>query len=129
MAQKKKRILVVDDDKETVALLKNILTKEKKYEVLTALAAEDALSLLESENVDLVMTDLKMPGMTGAEFLSELRNWDGGLPVIFVSGCAKDDDWQEAIRDQASALISKPFRKETILKAVSKALSPNGAVV
>src|SRR5438477_202792 len=99
MAQKKKRILVVDDDKDIVVLLKSILTKEKKYDVLTALAAEEALNILENENVDLVMTDLKMPGMTGAEFLSELRNWDTDLPVIFVSGAAKDEDWEEAVRD------------------------------
>jgi CheY-like chemotaxis protein len=117
---RKKKILVVDDDKETVSLIRSILTHDKKYEVCTAGTAEEALQLLESESVDLVLSDLSMPGMSGAEFLSELRNWDGALPVIFVSGHGKDKDWSAAVQGEASAMIAKPFRKETLLKAVQK---------
>ena len=118
---RKKRILVVDDDKETVNLIRTILTHEKKYEVVSANTAEEALELLENESVDLVISDLMMPGMSGTELLSELHNWDGGLPVIFVSGHGKDKDWTDAVKGEARALISKPFRKDVLLKAVQKA--------
>ena len=121
MAQKKK-ILIVDDDAGVLALLRTILKREK-FSVLESRSADGALELLEHESVDLVISDLKMPGMSGIEFLDELREWDMDLPVIFVSGKGSERDWSGAIRAGASVLVEKPFKKETLLKAVHKALS------
>jgi DNA-binding NtrC family response regulator len=98
------------------------MLKREKFEVVEALCAEEALDMLENQEVDLVISDLKMNGMSGIDFLSELREWDMNIPVIFVSGWGKEKDWQEALRSKASALIEKPFSKDAILKAIQKAL-------
>ncbi len=92
------------------------------FQVIEASSGEEALQLLESEKVDLVISDLKMPGMSGADLVNELREWDTTLPVVFVSGWAKEKDWLDAIRTHASAMIPKPFRSQAILSAVQKAL-------
>ena len=118
----KKRILVVDDEPSTLGLLRAIL-KHEKFEVLEARSGEEALEILENQTVDLVISDLRMPGMSGVELLDELREWDGEMPVIFISGWGKEKDWLEAVRAKASALIEKPFRKEVLLKAVRTALT------
>lgn len=120
----KKRILIVDDEAGILSLLRAILTKSK-FEVLEASSADSALELLEHETVDLVISDITMPGMGGIEFLEEVRQWDIDLPVIFVSG--QDSSRQRAkAAAGASALIEKPFKKDILLKTVHKVLS-NGS--
>ena len=119
--KRKEKILIVDDEPETLQLLKKFLNHEK-YEVIEAINAEEALDILENREVNLVISDLRMPGMSGAEFINELREWDTELPVIFMSGWAKEKDWLEAIHSHASDFISKPFTKDAILKAVHKAI-------
>lgn len=118
---RKAKVLVVDDDHATLDLLRMILQKDK-YEVMLATTAEEGLQTLESWNADLVITDLKMPGMDGIEFLSELRDWDTELPVILLSATANLKSLNGASH-LATAIISKPFKKDTILKAVRKAMS------
>lgn len=119
---RRKRILIVDDEVGVLALLRTIL-KKARYEVLECLSADSALDMLEHETVDLVISDIRMPGMSGIEFLNEVREWDMELPVIFVSGKSTDHDWAKAMQSSASALIEKPFKKEAVLKAVHQALS------
>src|SRR3989338_8443423 len=119
---RRKRVLIVDDEVGMLSLLRAILKKEK-LEVLESRSAVSALDLLEHETVDLVILDIKMPGMSGIEFLDEVRQWDMDLPVIFVSGKGADGDWAETIRSNASALIEKPVKKEALLKAVHRAFS------
>ena len=118
---RKKRILIVDDEVGVLSLLRTIL-KKAKFEVLESRSADSALELLEHEVVDLVISDIKMPGMSGVEFLNEVREWDMDLPVIFVSGKGTDHDWLTALQSSASDLIEKPFKKEVLLKAVNRAL-------
>ena len=123
---RKKRILIVDDEPGVLALLRTILKKEK-FEVLESLSADDALELLEHETVDLVISDIKMPGMSGIEFLDEVREWDMDLPVLFVSGKGTDRDWSKVMQSSASGVIEKPFKRETLMKAIHQALSNGSA--
>ena len=116
----KKRVLIVDDEAEILSLVSMILTKNK-FEVLQASSADSALDMLEHESVDLVISDITMPGMSGLEFLEEVREWDMDLPVIFVSGQDSSRKRAQALRG-ASAVIAKPFKKDTLLKTVQKAL-------
>jgi len=76
-----KRILVVDDDEAIRTLLKDELTDEG-YEVITATDARDALKLVEQEPLDLVVLDIRMPGMDGLEALPRILGMKEGLPVI-----------------------------------------------
>ena len=119
----KKRVLIVDDEAGVLSLLNLILTKNR-FEVLEASSADSALEMLEHETVDLVISDITMPGMSGIEFLEEVREWDMDLPVIFVSGQDSSKARAKGIAG-ASALIAKPFKKDTLLKTVHKVLSSN----
>ena len=76
-----KRILVVDDDEAIRTLLKEELADEG-YEVITASNARDALKMVEKEPLDLVILDIRMPGMDGLEALPRILGLKEGLPVI-----------------------------------------------
>jgi len=76
-----KRILVVDDDDAIRALLKDELTDEG-YDVIVASNARDALKMVEQEALDLVVLDIRMPGMDGLEALPRILGMKEGLPVI-----------------------------------------------
>ena len=76
-------ILVVDDEPNYQIVLSELL-KDEGYEVFTADSAEAALPLLRTTDLDLVLTDMKMPGMDGIEFLKKIKEFDPELPVILI---------------------------------------------
>ncbi len=127
MAQKRK-ILIVDDDADILTILRGMLKREK-FEVMDALCAEEALDILENQDVDLVISDLVMPGMSGKDLLKELREQDSTIPVIFVSGTGNDNEWLQAVRSNACAFIEKPFHRETLLDAIQKAFQESPSPV
>jgi len=106
--KKKKRLLVIDDSKETVAGLKSFLSQ--KYEVLTAYNGLDGLKVFESSQgkVDLVITDLVMPEISGVGVISIIKKKYPGTPVIAITG------WGEhpgalATEAEADLVLDKPF--------------------
>ncbi|MEJ5358049.1 MAG: response regulator [Desulfobacterales bacterium] len=106
--KKKKRLLVIDDSKETVAGLKSFLSQ--KYEVLTAYNGLDGLKVFESSpgKVDLVITDLVMPEISGVGVISIIKKKYPGTPVIAITG------WGEhpgalATEADADLVLDKPF--------------------
>lgn len=106
--KKKKRLLVIDDSKETVAGLKSFLSQ--KYEVLTAYNGLDGLKVFESSQgkVDLVITDLVMPEISGVGVISIIKKKYPGTPVIAITG------WGEhpgalATEADADLVLDKPF--------------------
>lgn len=123
----KKKILVVENELKTLFQIRKILEHER-MDLLESLNTEDALEILEREEVHLVICNIQMPGMSGTEFLNELHNWDSELPVILTSNESSEKDWEEAMHADAIALISRPIRRELLLKAVHKALSTREAV-
>ena len=78
------RILIVDDEENVVALFRRVLTK-KGYAVQGASTAEEALAKLEMELFDLVVTDLKMPGMSGLELLRKGRQLAPSTPFVLLT--------------------------------------------
>ncbi len=84
MSESRERILIVDDEENLVALFKRILQKEG-YEVQCASSGEEALEKLETEWFDLVITDLKMPGMDGLELLSKAKAVNPTMPFIMLT--------------------------------------------
>lgn len=119
--RRKEKILVVEYNPDTLRSIRSILVHEK-YDVLDAASAEEALDLLESQNADLVISELNMPGMSGIDFVKELHEWDGGIPVVFVHPSGEETDWLEAVNAGASDVLSAPYTKEKVLKAVHKAV-------
>ncbi len=114
-------ILVVDDDKNLLKVTAYNL-KEEGYEVLTADSAEKAIELFDSKSVDLVLTDVKMPGMDGMELLRHVQDKDPDMPVILITAYAAIDSAVEAIKQGAVDYIPKPFEKDDLKHKVKRAL-------
>ncbi len=86
-----KRILVVDDD-DPIRLLIEMELQEEGYEVITASNAKDALKLVEAEPLDLVILDIRMPGMDGLEALPRIMGLKEGLKVILNTAYSQYQD-------------------------------------
>ncbi|HTS88015.1 MAG TPA: response regulator [Gemmatimonadales bacterium] len=118
------QVLVVDDDVTSRAAMRRILEHEG-YTVIVAEHAEDALRLLERTHVpvDLIITDVQMPGMGGDALASRVRESSPDLPVIFVSGEPRYDTLPGSVGGPARFLL-KPFLPAELLAAVEGALEP-----
>ena len=110
------RVLVVDDDPAICSLLKMSLSS---FEVMTAENGKEALELLQSQTVDLVVTDIKMPEMDGFTLLTHLRNLRPELPVVATSGYVEADMVQGY---GFTDFLPKPSSPEEIVNLVSKYL-------
>ncbi|MHC4600236.1 MAG: sigma-54-dependent transcriptional regulator [Planctomycetota bacterium] len=103
-----KKILIVDDDLRVRDLLTRIV-EDLGFASLTAVDGEDALSWLESEEVSVVFSDLKMPNMNGLEFLRVAREKHPTLPVVIVTAYGSVETAVEAMKDGAADFLLKPF--------------------
>ncbi len=112
-------ILVVDDELSMREFLKILLEKDG-YAVSVAPDASTALGIAENEDIQLVITDIRMPGMSGLELLAELKHNYPGLPVIMITAFASPDDAVMAMKNGAFDYITKPFNVDEI-KGVIKA--------
>ncbi|HEX9028094.1 MAG TPA: response regulator transcription factor [Anaerolineales bacterium] len=118
----KAKILVVDDEEMVRSSLEEILRLEG-YDVKTAFNGEDALSNLQSENFDLVLLDLKMPGMDGMDVLRAAGRVAPETKVILLTGHGSLESAIEALRQGAHDYILKPAPSHDILKSVANALT------
>ena len=114
-------LLVVDDEKNYLLVLKELLIDEG-YEVLTAQSGANALAMLNETELDLVVTDMKMPGMSGLELLEKLKQKDPQLPVVMMTAFGTVEKAVEAMKKGAFDYISKPFDNESLKKTVATAL-------
>jgi two-component system response regulator AtoC len=114
-------VLVVDDEARIRRLLEMALS-DGGYDVLVAGSAEDAEALLGEEAVDLVLTDLALPGRSGIEFLSDLRARGEEIPVILITAFGTVESAVQAMKLGAFDYVIKPFRTEEIEALVARAL-------
>jgi len=117
----KSRILVIDDEAAIRDSLRMTLEYEG-YEFLGAATGQEGLALAEREAPDLVLLDVKMPGMDGIEVLERLRNMNEALPVVVVSGHGTISTAVEATKKGAFDFIEKPFASERVLVSLRNAL-------
>src|SRR5216117_1105789 len=115
------RILVIDDEAPIRDSLRMMLEYEG-YEFLGAATGQEGLALAEREAPDLVLLDVKMPGMDGIEVLERLRNMNESLPVVVVSGHGTISTAVEATKKGAFDFIEKPFASERVLVILRNAL-------
>ncbi len=117
------KLLIVDDEPDMLKLLGMILRDKTKYEIITTNNPVEALDLVKRGGYDLVITDLKMPGLDGIEMLDAVKNYDVDIPVIMMTAYGTIETAEEVLRKGAFDFITKPFRKEQILFTIEKALS------
>ena len=117
----KPRILVVDDEVAIRDSLRMILEYEH-YECLGAASGPEGLSVIRRDAPDLVILDIKMPGMSGLDTLAEIRKVDETVPVAMISGHGTIADAMQATRLGAFDFIEKPFTSERVLVTVTKGL-------
>jgi len=114
-------ILVVDDEINYLTVMEALLGEEG-YEVLTAPGGQEALKLAGTSDVDLVLTDMKMPKMNGIELLGELKRLYPDLPVIMMTAYGTVEKAVEAMKTGAYDYILKPFKNEELLATITRAL-------
>jgi DNA-binding NtrC family response regulator len=117
----RKTILVVDDEKPQREIYEAILS-EAGYDVTTASSGEAALKFVADHKFDLVLTDLKLTGMSGIELLQQLMAHDASVSVILITGHGTIESAKEALRSGAFDYLEKPVDRDTLLEAVSRAL-------
>ena len=111
-------ILIVDDEVGPRESLRMIL--KPIYEIYTATNGDEALQVIQNENIDLVTLDLRMPGLSGIDVLREIKKVRADVEVIVITGYGTLTNAQEAIRYGAGDFISKPFNVADIIAIISK---------
>jgi DNA-binding response OmpR family regulator len=125
LAQFPKRILVVDDEPRTRALIWDILSEED-YDVGLCASGEEALERLARERFDLILADIKMPGMSGLELLSHVRALAPEARVVLITAYASMDTAIVAVRYRAFDYLVKPFDLDEFRRTVHRALDGVG---
>jgi len=115
-------ILIVDDEKNYPLVLSAVL-QDEGFETMTANSGDEALDIIEHSDVDLVLTDMKMPKMDGIELLEKIKLEDAELPVIMMTAHGTVEKAVEAMQKGAYNYILKPFDNDQLVVYVNKALN------
>jgi len=115
------RILVVDDEPKICQFLKVLLEREG-LRVSSACRAAEAIEMFEEDAYDLVITDLKMPGMDGFELVKRLKAIESDTPVVMITGYATVETAVQALRHGVDDYITKPFNIEELRKVIARSL-------
>lgn len=115
-------ILIVDDEINYTLILAAVL-EDEGFETLTANSGPEALATLSESDVDLVLTDMKMPAMDGIDLLERIKKEDADLPVIMMTAHGTVEKAVEAMQKGAYNYILKPFDNERLVLYVNKAVS------
>jgi CheY-like chemotaxis protein len=129
MAEPRRTILVADDEADMLSTVSANLELDG-YQVLEAANGEEAVRLVsERPEVDLVLSDIRMPGLDGVGVLGHVRQMRPGLPVILMTAFALREREEQALRSGVFALLHKPFDMEGALHLIRRALSRPAVLV
>lgn len=114
-------VLIVDDEPGVVRVMRNALVRAG-YKVRDFTDTDEAINFFENHEVSLLITDVVMPKLSGADLVRRLRKQNTTLPVLFVSGFTNDelDEWQQ---DEYTSFLAKPFRGDEILTRVEQLIA------
>lgn len=116
------KILIVDDEPDMLRLLSMIIKEKTPYEVTTTNNPLEALEMARKGGFDLLVADLKMPGLNGIELLESVRRFDEDIPTIIITAYGTVEAAVETMQKGAFDFMTKPFRKEQILFTIERAL-------
>lgn len=117
-------ILIVEDDIDIHNLIKKILKKEN-YKIIDAYSGTEALMILEKLNIDLILLDLMLPGLTGEELIKKNK----GIPIIVISAKTSIEDKVNVLLNGANDYITKPFSTEELLARVQVQLREKNIII
>jgi len=115
------RILIIDDEEVLREVLHAVLSREG-FDILLAPTGEEGLNLVDTEEIDLVILDMMLPGISGIETLRQIKDTNPLLPVIIITAYSSIDGAIEAMKRGAFHYIPKPFKNEEVVLTVNKAL-------
>jgi excisionase family DNA binding protein len=118
----RRRVLVVDDEASIRDLLEKTLTLNNEYDVDVAPDGPAAIDRMRLYPYDLLIADLKMPGMDGLTVIREARRYKADLPVIIITGFSTESAAIEAANLGVAGYLTKPFRVSKVLEVTAKAL-------
>ena len=124
----KARILVVDDEEIVLKSCRKIL-EGGGHEVLTVLSGQGAFDILEKEPIDIVITDIKMPGIDGIQVLERVKEKYPDIAVIMITGYSTVQSAVQAMKLGAFEYIPKPFTPDEVLIVVEKALEKKSLII
>ncbi|MBN1660446.1 MAG: response regulator [Anaerolineae bacterium] len=123
-----KRILIVDDEKQLVHTLRQMLLLELPgSKIDAAYSGEEALSKLADGPYDLIVADLRMPGFDGLELIKGVRYLDGAVPIILMTGYGSQGVAHEAARLGVDHYVAKPFNVREMMEIIHQLLAREDA--
>ena len=125
-ASRRPGILVVDDDAGIRENIADLLSTEN-YEVVSAANADEAMRVLESQRIDLLLTDFQMPGRNGVELIEAARRANHRVPAILMTAYLYVFEQMDERRREGVTLLRKPFDAEEILQTVAEKLADGHA--
>ena len=125
-ASRRPGILVVDDDAGIRENIAELLSSEN-YEVVSAANADEAMRVLESQRIDLLLTDFQMPGRNGVELIEAARRANHRVPAILMTAYLYVFEQMDERRREGVTLLRKPFDAEEILQTVAEKLADGHA--
>jgi len=117
------RILIVDDERSVVLLIRQVLI-ERGYETCEAPNGLAGLKWFQSQFIDLIITDLKMPNMDGMTFLREVKRQEPTIPVIVLTVHGSPESASEAQECGAFTYLAKPFEMDELLRLIEGLVGP-----
>ena len=125
---KKVRILIVDDDPDVCEYLQKFLSKDG-YDVTTVSQPATVLDELKEKAYQIIILDLKMPGLSGEELLRQIRAVDSDICIIIYTGYPSVDSAVETMKQQVFDYIKKPFNIEDFRAVIRKAVQEKGLII
>jgi len=121
----KSRILIIDDDEIVRTLLSRMLEREGFFSVIACADGLEGISVFKEEKdiVDMVLLDMIMPGLNGAETFFELKKIDSSVKTLILSGYTRDDSVQQIMDNGGCGFIQKPVTHARLFKEIDKILN------
>ncbi|MCM8823736.1 MAG: response regulator [Candidatus Omnitrophica bacterium] len=121
-----KRILIIDDEELIVQSLVSLLNSQG-YTVKIAKSGKEALKIIQDNNFDLIICDVRMPEMDGIETITKIRSYlkkakKKNIPEVIITGYADVDKYEKAMELKVIDYLYKPFHSEDLLKVIRKVI-------
>jgi DNA-binding NtrC family response regulator len=120
---RKKGILIVEDDAEMASLLKDYL-KEDGYDICSAGNGSEALAVASKKAFDLIITDIRMPGLTGLDILPGFRKLHPAVPIIAITAFGSREICQKSLKRGATAYLEKPICLNQLGRLIQEMINP-----